>query len=245
MKTMILTLALFLSQLTIQAQRVHLISALGSDSSIYSQLSFDGSLTINHVEWLIPEKKETLESYCDRLIEENNISSEDIVIGTSFGGIVATMISLKVNPKQTILISSISRKDEKPLNFKFMQIFRCHKVVPKFLMNKPEMVIGRCFGEVSEDEKLVLSEMIVKNDVDLIAWSVDQIMKFDNMTDPANLCKINGLQDKVFHVKYIDSDFLLNGSHLMVYNMPGEVSSLLDSLIRMPEQISYHKALSE
>jgi hypothetical protein len=235
MKTTILTLALFLSQMILYPQRVHLVSALGSDSSIYSQLTFDKSLQINHVEWLKPEKRESLEAYCDRLIEENDITSEDIVIGTSFGGIVATVISLKVHPKETILLSSISRRDEKPLNFKFMQVFRCHKVVPKFLLNKPSMVIGKCFGKVSDEERIVLCEMIRKNDVDLIAWSIDQIMKFDNMTDPPNLYKINGSQDKVFHIKYIDFDRILDGTHLMVYNMPEEVSAILDSLIMFPD----------
>ena len=232
MKTTILTLALLLSQMTMKSQCVHLISALGCDSSIYSRLSLDQSRQVNYVDWLKPLKKESLEEYCDRLIAENHITSGDIVIGTSFGGIVASMISVKVNPKQTILISSISRMDEKPEKFRFMQIFRCHRIIPKFLMDEPALTIGNCFGKVSDEERAFLSEMIRRNDVDLIAWSVDQIMRFDNMTEPANLYKINGRQDKVFHAHHIESDFILDGTHLMVYNMPEEVSSIINSLIR-------------
>lgn len=231
MKTMILILALLFSQSQIQSQRVHLISALGCDSSIYSKLSLDESTQVNHVKWLSPLKNESLDSYCDRLIEENQISSRDIVVGTSFGGLVATIISSKIHPAATILISSISRQDEKPFNFRFMQIFRCHKIVPKCLMNKPGVVIGKCFGKVSDEERAFLQEMVVKNDVGLVAWSVDQIMRFDNMTDLPNLYKINGLHDKVFPSKNIHTDFTLDGTHLMVYNQPAEISAILRSLI--------------
>jgi len=231
MKTTILTLALIISGVLLQAQKVQLISALGTDSTIYSNLGFDESFGINHIEWLKPQKRESMEAYCQRLINENQITPNDIVIGTSFGGIVATEISKMVHPRMTILISSFSIKDEKPLKFRFLQIFGCHKILPKYIFNKPGIIIGNCFGKVSEEEREYLSEMIRKNDVDLVAWSINQIMKYDNQSTPDNLFKINGKDDKTFPAKNIDTDFLVDGTHLIVYNNADLISSILHDLM--------------
>ena len=220
----------------IQAQRVQLISALGADSTIYSKLVFDKSLDIQHVEWIKPLKKESLEDYCDRLIILNNINSEDIIIGTSFGGLVATVISKKIHPKKTILISSISRQDEKPPKFKFLQVFRFHKIIPKSLLDKPGLLIWYCFGKVTEYEKIFLTRMFENNDVDLVSWCIDQIMKYDNRTDPPDLVKINGSHDKTFHIRNIDTDYKLSGTHLMVYNMADTISYILNNILLKEEK---------
>jgi hypothetical protein len=232
MKTLFLTLALVVFGFYLLPQKVHLISALASDSSIYSRIVFDSTLSIHHVKWIKPIKQETIEQYSERLITENGMTKEDIVIGTSFGGLVATEICKQLQPRLTILISSISMKHEKPLKFKFLNVLKLHKIIPKALLNNPNLVIKNCFGKVSPDEKEFLTDMLRKSDVKLAAWSIDQVIKYDNNVEPSHLIKINGLKDKTFHAKNIDTDYFLDGTHMMVYNKPMEISLLLNYIIR-------------
>lgn len=232
MKKVYLILFLLLGLIAANAQKIYFISALGADSSIYTHIKLESTYCIKYVEWLIPLKKESITHYCSRLIDENQISNNDIVIGTSFGGIIATEIGKLIHLKKLILISSISTSDEKPSRFKFLRIFRFNKLIPKSMLNNPKLIIKSCFGEVSVDERYFLSEMIKNYNVDLVYWSLNQIMKFNNRINPKNLVKINGSNDKTFPSKNIRTDYLIDGTHLMVYNNALEVSSLLNELLR-------------
>lgn len=215
-----------------RAQTVHLISALGADSTIYSNIELDASFKVNHVVWIKPFKRETLRNYCSRIIRLNQIEEDDIIIGTSFGGIVATEIGKLTGAEKVILISSISMGSEKPPKFKFLKVFRFNKLIPKPMLNNPKIIIKSCFGKVSEEEEAFLSEMILDYDVDLVYWSLNQIMKYENDVSPAYLIKINGSGDKTFPSKYINTDYEIEGTHLMVYNKAKKISNMLNTLIK-------------
>ena len=92
MKKFSLIVLIVIRVIILNAQTVHLVSALGADSIIYSNIQLDPSFKTNHVKWIKPLKGESLRAYSIRLVRINNITENDIVIGTSFGGIVATEI---------------------------------------------------------------------------------------------------------------------------------------------------------
>jgi hypothetical protein len=229
MKKATLILFLLIGLTAIKAQKIHFVSALGADSTIYSNIELNTIFPVNHVEWLIPLKKESIESYCQRLIAENNISSNDILIGTSFGGIVAVEIGKIIQPKKIILISSISNQNEKPAKFKFLKLFRFNKLIPKSWLNNPDLIIRSCFGDVTTVEREFLSAMIIHYNVELVYWSLNQIMKFDNKVIHENVVKINGSRDKTFPIKNIRTDYLIDGTHLMVYSNAKEISKVLNN----------------
>lgn len=227
MKKAVLILLFLLGWSVSKAQKIHFISALGADSSIYSNIELSSVYPVNHVKWLIPLKNESIESYCQRLIAENDIAENDLLIGTSFGGIVAVEIGKLIQLKKIILISSISTCYEKPPKFKFLNLFRFNKLVPKALLNNPNLIIKSCFGDVSKNERTFLSAMIIHYNVDLVYWSLNQIMKFDNKTTHRNIVKINGCNDKTFPIKNIRTDYMIDGTHLMVYSNAKEISKVL------------------
>ncbi len=238
MKNFILLLVFMLSSMLISAQKIFLISAMSSDSNIYTNIHISSPYQIHHVAWLKPFENESLESYCGRLIEINNISEEDIIIGTSFGALVATIIGKTVRNSKTILISGFSTKDEKPFKFKFLKIFPFHRMIPRKWLKSPRMIISKCFGKVTPEERAFLTEMIRGYDTDLIFWSIDQIVKFDNTIQPPGLVKINGSRDRTFNTKGIHRDILLDGTHLMVYNQAELISAVLNGLLNSDDLIA-------
>ena len=68
------------------------ISGLGADKKAFSKLGDFGTNKI-FIEWLRNHDNESLHSYCQRLIDQYNIQQGDLLVGLSFGGLIAQQIS--------------------------------------------------------------------------------------------------------------------------------------------------------
>ena len=99
---------------------VYCLSGLGADKRVFTKLELKGYRQI-HLDWLVPNNQESLTNYVKRLaveIKDNN----PIVIGLSFGGIVAIEIAKQITVKKVILISSAKQSHEIPWYFKLFPI---------------------------------------------------------------------------------------------------------------------------
>ena len=93
---------------------------MGADKRVFTKLELKGYRQI-HLDWLVPNNQESLTNYVKRLaveIKDNN----PIVIGLSFGGIVAIEIAKQITVKKVILISSAKQSHEIPWYFKLFPI---------------------------------------------------------------------------------------------------------------------------
>jgi hypothetical protein len=98
------------------------------------------------VTWISPLKKETLPEYALRLSQQIDTSQPFVLIGVSFGGMCAIEISKKLNPLQTILISSSKVSTELPrelAGFKYIPIYH---ILSDFLYLKFTMLIRKRLG---------------------------------------------------------------------------------------------------
>ncbi|MCB0541677.1 MAG: alpha/beta hydrolase, partial [Bacteroidetes bacterium] len=86
------------------------ISGLGADERVFKKLTLN--YNINTVKWLKPHKKEELKNYIKRLSVEIDDSQPFVLIGVSFGGIVAIELSKILKPEAVIIISSICNDKE-------------------------------------------------------------------------------------------------------------------------------------
>jgi len=64
------------------------------------------------IEWLPNHENESLHSYAKRLIDIYGIDRGDLIVGLSFGGLIAQQISEIVGQDRIILISSFRTKDD-------------------------------------------------------------------------------------------------------------------------------------
>ena len=84
--------------------KVYGISGLGADKRVFEKLTLD--LELIPIDWITPYKNERIEDYAKRLSKKIDKKEEFIIIGVSFGGLIATEISKILKSKLTILISS-------------------------------------------------------------------------------------------------------------------------------------------
>ncbi len=113
---------------------VYFLSGLGADKRAFQKLHLPKNWKIKHLAWPALSENETFSSYCTKISALIDTSESFAVIGLSFGGMVATELAKKLQPKTTIIISSVSTKYELPFIMKISRWFKLNKIVPALLL---------------------------------------------------------------------------------------------------------------
>lgn len=198
--------------------KISLIPGLGADSRIYKHIDPRGHEAIN-INWLDPDKNDSLSSYAQKLIDHYHIEPGSIVIGNSLGGMLAIEIAKKVVLDKIILISSIKTVDEAPGYFKFFRYTRIHKLIPTGKLTSLEFLIEYAFGHMSDDDQQLFADMLRKTSPVFVKWAIDAILRWDNQIIPPNVYHITGDKDHVFPYKRIKGATIVKGgTHIMIFN---------------------------
>ena len=207
---------------------LYFISGLGADERVFKKLTLPEQYKINHIKWPELSQNETLHSYCVKISELIDTSQAFSLIGLSFGGIVATEISKFLQPKATIIISSISTRNGLPIHYKICGLLRLDKLVPAFTMNKVYPFTYWYFGVTEPADKKLLKEVIHDTPTKFLKWAINEILNWQNEVRPDNLFHIHGTNDKLFPFSLTKADKAVeNGGHLMVYTNADLVSDLI------------------
>ena len=203
------------------------ISGLGADEKAFSKLGDFGTNKI-FIEWLKNHDKESLHSYCQRLIDQNNIQQGDLLVGLSFGGLIAQQIAEIVGIDKVILISSFRTKDDlKRLAYKL------HKLIPNAKSDLVANLVANFLNSGTSSSRSIIQEMVKSTDMILMNWSIEKIYQQDHELAPS-ITKVNliGTKDRIVKSWSNDTTHLIEGgSHFMVYEQAETVSRIIRELV--------------
>jgi hypothetical protein len=210
--------------------KIYLISGLGADKRVFKCLKIAGE-TI-HIDWIEPGKRESLSDYCKRLIKANEIGDRQILIGVSFGGIVAIELARITGAKYVIIISSVKNRVELPLLFHLAGKIYLHKLLPYRLLKKPSFLLRLAFGPISDKDYDLLKKIVADTDLRFLKWAINQVILLPANTLAENTIHIHGSSDRIF-TKHFIKDYISieNGGHFMVVNRADEISSIINQYI--------------
>ncbi|GHM99522.1 hypothetical protein WSM22_10120 [Cytophagales bacterium WSM2-2] len=207
---------------------IYIISGLGADERVFKSIDFANS-NVNYVKWITPNHNESIEGYSIRLLEQIP-AKNPILIGLSFGGMMAMEIAKHIPIKKIILISSAKTKREIPFYFRWIGFLRLHKLVPTPVLKKSNIVTRWFFGAKTIDGRKILREILRETDSAFLKWAIDKIVNWKNESVPSSLIHIHGTEDKIIPIRFVKSDFQIEkGGHLMTLTHSNEISKLLKS----------------
>ncbi|MEH0155899.1 alpha/beta hydrolase [Limibacter armeniacum] len=207
--------------------KIYAISGLGADHRVFNKLQLDYQLT--HISWIKPEKNESIEAYATRLSKVINQQEDFGIIGLSFGGMIATEISKKMNPSFTILISSVETRSELPLIFRLFSKTNLINFFPEQFFKIPHPLAYCFFGS---EEKALLRSILDDTDLTFAKWAVSVLLTWSNNVQLKNCLKICGTKDKVLPPTNCKNTVLVgDGTHFMIYDRAEEVSEVINSWI--------------
>jgi pimeloyl-ACP methyl ester carboxylesterase len=215
------------------SDKIYFISGLSADKRVFVNLKIDHPFQ-KHIEWETPNKKESLPEYSKRLIEQIDLNSEVILIGVSFGGIIAQEISKIISVKKLIIISSIKNKNEMDWKLQWVSKTNIYKLFsPEVLKFLNKITADYFFGIKSKEENKLLKQIIEDTDTVFSEWAIDRLMKWDNKTSTSFLLHIHGTKDRIFPIDKIKSAVLIeNGGHLMILNKADQISLLINQYLK-------------
>lgn len=172
---------------------------------------------IHLLEWVIPEKQETIEHYAQRM--SKNIKHENVIlVGVSFGGILVQEMKPFVNPKKVIIISSVRSALEYPRKFKIAKTTKAYKLIPTKLLENIDSLTKFTFGSSILKQKMKLYEKFLSvRDTTYLDWAIEQIMNWKRTEIDTEVIHIHGDADEVFPIKYIKNCIQVKGgTHVMI-----------------------------
>lgn len=211
---------------------VYLIPGLGANRSVFEELTFPEYVQVHFLDPFPPLQKETLKEYAHRLANRIDQNNPFILIGQSFGGMIATEISQFLHPVKTILLSSVACKNELPVLYRYAGILKLHKIIPVKLKKKT-ITIGAWLNDLqTKEEKQKLLKILRESDPTFIRWGMDAILNWDRRQAPEGLIRIHGTKDRILPAIKKKTNYLIqDGSHFMTVNRSFEISIILNQII--------------
>ena len=211
-------------------KNIYVISGLGADESVFYKINF-GNNNVTHINWLTPYKNESISDNALRLSKKIT-TEKPILIGLSFGGMVAAEIAKHIAVEKIILISSVKTRAEIPWLYKAVGKINAHKLIPAYFLQSANIFTNWAFSVRSKEDKKMLHTMMRKMDLVFLKWAIDKIANWQNETIHPNTTHIHGTADRILWYRNIKNAIAIKaGPHLMVMTKAEEVNDLLKSLI--------------
>ncbi len=210
---------------------IYVFSGLGADERIFHNINFGGHNVI-HVNWIKPIAKESMEDYALRLSETITIKTP-ILLGLSFGGMMAVEVAKHIQTEKIILVSSSKNKKEIPFYYRLAGKVYLHKLIRAGVLVKANKLTNRFFSARTSADKKLLAAMLKVTDVDFLNWAVDKIVHLKNEVVHENLIHIHGTADRILPIRFVKADIIIKGgSHLMIVNKAPMVQEKILELLK-------------
>jgi pimeloyl-ACP methyl ester carboxylesterase len=203
------------------------ISGLGANERAFEHLSLPGC-TLIPLSWLSPEPKETIAHYAERMTAGIH-HERPVLMGLSFGGMVAAEMARLVPVRRLWLLSTVTRRSELPGYMRFGKYLPIHKL---FLRLNPQRWMGSIenynLGVEGPEEEAMVAAFRRHVDLVYLRWAIDTIIHWEGETPPPDIYHIHGGKDRIFPIGLVKPDAVVpDGGHFMVHNRAAVVSRLL------------------
>ena len=216
--------------------KIYQVSGLGANANGFRNLRLADGFEQVYIPWLHPEKNEILAHYTERMLENINPTEDFLLMGLSFGGIIVQEMNRFINPKHTILISTVKNREEIPKLFRFSSQINAHKMIPMSFLTSDRtfsyMMMRKLY--YTDREKDSIDDIFDFKDAEYLRWSIHKIVNWDHSLQykEDNLTHIHGTKDIVFPITNIKNAIQIEGgTHIMVMQKPKQVSEKINEIL--------------
>ena len=212
-------------------QTIYFISGTGSSKKLFNFLDLSFCNPV-FVDWIKPLENESLQHYALRL-KETIRDKSPIIVGVSFGGMLASEMARADPSAKVIIISSNKTSDEFPKYLRIGNYFPVYKWVPQNLLKHKHLFTQFVFGAKGKEQKALHRILLQENDIPLTQWSIGAILKWKSTAAPKNIIHIHGTADTLLPYKLVTADYTIKGgTHMMIMDRADEIVSILKKLIQ-------------
>jgi pimeloyl-ACP methyl ester carboxylesterase len=214
------------------AQRIYCLPGLGADFRIFQHVKVPDA-ELHPLPWLLPEHNESLPAFAKRMAAQIQ-DREPILLGVSFGGMLATEMSRVLKSRATIIVSSCRHSRELPPYFRAAGRLHLHRILPYRLVAH-----SRSFSRLlldtrsTSEERWVKQIMLQHSQPALLQRAVHMILHWRYAPPPPGITHIHGRLDKLLPARYTHPDILIeDAGHFMIWNKADQISRHIHRLLQ-------------
>ena len=206
-----------------------MLPGLGLDDRIFHKLELPG-YDIHYLNWMDPvSAKESIGSYAQRMADLIDPTHEVVLIGHSFGGVMAQEMARLIPVKQIILISSIkSGRENNPL-FQLVGRLGLYHLFTKGLVVRTFFLWGGLYGYGGGEAQRLLEDMSRKNTNRYLRWALKRLAFWQAPETNTPIIHLHGTKDLTFPFRRILEPVIAvaGGRHFMVFQKAKQISELI------------------
>ena len=207
---------------------LHCISGLGADQRVFAHLSIAGA-ELKTVPWAEIDRHDEMACYAQKMAAQIPEGPDDVILGLSFGGMLASEIA-RVRPAQkVIIVSSAKAPGELQMPGKFLQFVIHKRILPVGLAPLGGKHVTERFGAETTEEHALIRNILADTDPHFARCAFRAMIDWQSLTPPPkSLVHIHGTADQLIAPDRITpTHWVEGGGHIMIYNRAEEVGSLI------------------
>ncbi len=191
---------------------------MGATSEMYSLLKKELSFSVNCLDWPKLKNERSFQEIAARIVAENSITENDVVGGSSLGGMIALEVSMLLDTKAVVLMGSALKKNE---------INSLLSMVSPLATFTPFSLIQAVAGKIENH----ISQMFAVSDPDFIRAMCRYILKWPGYQgDIDNIYRIHGEKDHIITCPMSGCEVIKNAGHLLVMTHVDECSNFFERI---------------
>lgn len=210
--------------------KIYCLTGLGADTSVFELLQV--KYPKECVEWIPSYPWESMTAYAKRLCTQIDTKKPFVLLGVSFGGMLAVEMNKYIQPKKTILVTSLARRSELPLWIRLVAKTKLNRLLPSFLFSSNPKLLILFFGIKSDRGRRMVTKIAKASDRVLTKLSIDKVLNWHNEWLPENLVRIVATDDRLLpHPKTIEAYKIKNAGHFAIVEQAEEISIQIDEIL--------------
>ncbi len=207
---------------------IYCISGLGADDRVFKKLAIPG-VEFRYVPWPYLDVKDNMRSYAEKIAALIPQGPTDMILGLSFGGMLASEIALMRPAQKVFLISSCKSPEELPPLNPVLRFFARNRLIFMSALTLLQWRFMTLFGVENEEERKMVREVMADSDPHFVRCAGKVIIEWKMKEKPrADLIQMHGTADRILLPQFVKpSIWIKNGHHLMVFSRAAEISNLI------------------
>lgn len=215
-----------------QSPTVYFLPGQGADERLFSHIELDTQFAVRYIKYSVPDANDSMHTYARKIAKQIDTTEKFILIGTSFGGMLATEMADFLSPEKVIIISSAKSQYELPNRYQFQKRHKLYKWVSPNMTKLGARILQPIVEPDRIRENATFRSMLNDKDPIYMKRSVTMIIEWERTDYNENIIHIHGENDKTVPIRNVDYDILVkNGSHMITLTEGEVLSEILNKLL--------------
>jgi pimeloyl-ACP methyl ester carboxylesterase len=197
---------------------VYFISGMSASSKIFERIHLPAEQYKTHfLEWIMPySRNESMTKYAKRFAEQ--ITEENpVIVGVSFGGMLAQEIARIIHCDKIILISSLKTPKEFSLFFKMTKALKLYRFLPINTINFTERLLMKNGTKKIKRTLSIYRKYLPLRSKRYLLWATRSFLHWKAQKNTVTMLRLHGDKDKIIPINKIGKcELIENGTHVMI-----------------------------